>query len=709
MKKIKTIMIALTTIILFIMITIMFDYDQSNTYTKIPHYEYKYLTIEDNTKVDKNLMYELINLASKYRIVIRITIYNNSDDTLLVYTTEEYNDLIKRIDVPTKYLNNSYDSDSFVATYNTNQKEQYAVIKDFLNNNRYKYYSMNQFIDNGENLTDDYLIFYRNIDDYNQFISEAKNIITFTPDSNVVLGSPPTNLVLLALILTMVLYLIFYFIINVFDIYNRGNEIGTLRLLGYKNNGIFWMLSKDSLRYYLIIDSIWIIVSFFIKNTSIKYIVIQALFVIIFTIVTIVVTYFSVVLIANKYSISDIIKDKQISKSVGRLASIFKVIVSSLIIVVVGSLLMNYFTVIKLISIRKKSNQVLDYSVITHLGVYSDEYREYEKYNVFYQKLEDSDIDYYYSDFHYCYGNYNNDYSKTLIENKEFYPIAFVDQNYLNKIDIEIFDSQGILINASDYPDQELFLIPLSKKDDLEYIANYYQREFSDVYEKRNVSMDFQYFFYKDQMIPTLRQEVTSISSPIMHVINDKYVFNYFTDKGIGLMIAGNGYDTGLVMKIDTSNIDELMSIVKDCGLSKTILKHNIRTINSKYTTELNQLSKTLSIDLITVSIFIFINLLISYQYALLITDEKRNEIVIKYLLGFKIKDSIKESQNNYLILSVLSIIIAAIVYYFVIRKYYIYLLLSIIVNTLIDLYLSRGMLINIQRHDVIKQIKGGA
>lgn len=702
-------MIALTTIILFIMITIMFDYDQSNTYTKIPHYEYKYLTIEDNTKVDKNSMYELINLASKYRIVIRITIYNNSDDTLLVYTTEDYNDLIKRIDVPTKYLNNSYDSDSFVATYNTNQKEQYAVIKDFLNNNRYKYYSMNQFIDNGENLTDDYLIFYRNIDDYNQFISEAKNIITFTPDSNVVLGSPPTNLVLLALILTMVLYLIFYFIINVFDIYNRGNEIGTLRLLGYKNNGIFWMLSKDSLRYYLIIDSIWIIVSLFIKNISIKYIVIQALFVIIFTIVTIVVTYFSVVLIANKYSISDIIKDKQISKSVGRLASIFKVIVSSLIIVVVGSLLMNYITVIKLISVRKKSNQVLDYSVITHLGVYSDEYREYEKYNVFYQKLEDSDIDYYYSDFHYCYGNYNNDYSKTLIENKEFYPIAFVDQNYLNKIDIEIFDSQGILINASDYPDQELFLIPLSKKDDLEYIANYYQREFSDVYEKRNVSMDFQYFFYKDQMIPTLRQEVTSISSPIMHVINDKYVFNYFTDKGIGLMIAGNGYDTGLVMKIDTSNIDELMSIVKDCGLSKTILKHNIRTINSKYTTELNQLSKTLSIDLITVSIFIFINLLISYQYALLITDEKRNEIVIKYLLGFKIKDSIKESQNNYLILSVLSIIIAAIVYYFVIRKYYIYLLLSIIVNTLIDLYLSRGMLINIQRHDVIKQIKGGA
>lgn len=705
MRKFNVIFNYLIILLIGFLITVLFDYQQSNSYISLNGRKGKAIELNDEiANISEDKLATIYEIAIRDNVIMTKERYDQEPKVIITYVvTDSLRDIFPNHLITIK----ENIKGGFISTYKTTDSNCKYYLPDFLNNNRYEFHSYKEMERDGIYAFGKYMVYYNDYDDFNQFISDVSELLGLKPEELVLEISgvimKETSWLYGGIIGIIGLFIIFYFLISIYNLYRDSKVIGCLILLGYKDKDILRNINKKELIIYFVIwFALSIIVSIIVPNATIEYFLVLILLVTVMSIITKLINYLSLKYVAKKMNISNLIKKESLIKGISNLCLGLKGIVMFLMIIfMVYSLpqLQQYLSIVK----HAKENAYLnDYAVFKTINEESEQSSDTDNQLLLFQELNDSDIDYLYVNF----SDYQHPKEYENVDQQEasgsFYRIASVDKNYLDKYPVKIIGEQIT------YKSGEYYLIPQSKKDYVEGLKVKIEKRYS----RLGINQTFQYLIYEDRKFDTYDSDndVSKVSSPLLRVIDTYYPLNYI-DTPTGLSIAGIGMTTGL--KIDISKgkkeiYNELLPILKSCNLEEALTFNNFVGYQEYFNdNELKLFNIQRLIIIVSISISMIVVLLVTMTFSLYL-EARRNEMIVKESMGFKRGDILKIIFVENIIMTIIPTI--GIYIYMAIHNFYSLNLLGLFSGILLIGEIVTDLLIIklISFKDITEQLKGG-
>lgn len=684
------------------------------------HREYISLNYNNNASIDKQLVSKMLEIAdSNHVLILKNNSSVQSEKSKNVYLSfsnisQLYDFMTKNFHVKEKNMIIENNSNLFISTYYQDNKNQIGFIPDLLQNNKYNYYTFQKLLEDNGNLYGEYIVYYKDYNDFSNFTSQVKKLVgqdisSYTKFSN------SENYIITALIIGVLFLMIFYFIFQIFDTYYKAKYISCMRLLGFLSFKIAQVMFQKKLKIYSIIVAIILLLSLlFIKNITIYHISFLFLincFIIIFTYY---INFQCVTIISGNYQATNILKKENIAIKISKTSGKLKIIAICFLIICSTFFVQSMSLLFDSLKLYNHSKELIDYGIIKDFNGDASELFDYEKQAQLYSDIvSDKRLSTFYTNFGY-FGKETEEEKKIGQEMEEAgtsIKYASVDKNYLKKEKIKLYDLNGKMVNVDDLSGV-YFLFPKSKIGMIDKFKKYYVKDSSSDYKKYNVSHDFIVYLYDEKKINSyqLNLDIKYVDSPIIRVVDDSIKISYL-ETPIGLSLFGNSLDTGLKIKIKNNKSETFHIIeehIKQNGLQNLININNFMTFEEYFSNEINIARTATAILIFTICIILLVYIIISVQVASLYVKSEQQKVIVKYLLGFEKEDIfqtiIKKNRIENLVAFILTLLFLTLFQ----RLNIVLFLISISIFIIIDFIVLFFIIKYYRFSKIYEQLKGG-
>lgn len=653
-------------VFVFIMAVFTFNHDQmeKSKYSNIDGYDYEKITLNQNEKFKNEDFKQLITIADNYDVILMRQVYDSDNDQkTFYYSKNNIEETLKLLNIDYKTSDKNFTTSSFASSYNEKSKWK---IKDLLNNDRVEIRSLSDLFNSDHFIYSEYRVYYKDLTDFDSFILESKKI--FNDSINILnddmygvnLSSNNSLNTLLPIIVSLILML-FYLVLEIFNIYNFSKKIGVMKLLGLSYVHIFIRLIKADVIFYGLLTFILLtIYHLFISGVSIALTFQLLILYLLLCMIFLVLSMISLAVIYVNKSMIDILKNKSIVSQLLKVCSVYKILVTALALIQLMITFNSMASYIEKINTLNTIKEIGNWAFFAYVGEENNQYdfNDRSNLNQFYKLLGDSDIDYLYEDFSQYDITDPSDIDRTneAIENGSYIPFATVDYNYLKNNNIKIYDKNNNPIELTK-EDHEYFIFPEEFTEYYQSFVDFYKTLYTDDEHKDKIATDYDLYTYASDEIKMYHldsensntfQSSLILTKPIIRITYDDFPINYL-DNMYGLNLTGTQYTTGLKFKI-TNNKEEVMQ-----SLDKILKKANLDQIFkfSNFATSTDLMSDELASyknEVITYSLAFFIAIsvyfIITVEINYLLLEKRKKETSVKLLLGFKY---MKAFQKNYI------------------------------------------------------------
>ena len=717
--KYVTRIIPILCILVAIIISILFlNFSQSSQYLNFFGYSRDSIRINysDDIVINDKSMKEVAKLAQDNKVVLAKSNISGKDGSIKnVYVSLDNINKIKKI-ISKKFkvvsLNKKITDDSFISTYNHQDSKQVFLIKDFLENDKYNFYTFSTLINEKGNYYGEYLVYYKNYDDFVNFSNQIKKIVGKDISTSLSITDLQTETFIL-LVFSIIFIMIFYFVFEIYDTYYNSKKIGCMKLLGFDKIKISNIMIKNKLKIYIIFSIIILILALILaRNMNL----LQFLFLLIITCLLLLITYFlnmlCVNLILKSYRTSNIIKKQNVAIKIGKTSAKLKLLMTIMMIVGISLLWNSISSLNSSLKVYNNSKELLDYGIIKDFNSDSPEIYDYDKqanlYNIIYN---DKRLSTFYSQFS-NYVKVKPDEERRIKKwesEGKYFDYASVDRNYLKKENIKIYNLNGQLVDI-DNIDGVFFLFAKSEKNIIPKFKKYYLEDSKKDYEKYNIPLEFKAYLYDDQSFNSYRLDlsVKYVKNPRLRVVDDSIKLSYI-ESSRGISVFGNSLTTGLKIKVNSNTLDYVLDDVKKAGLSNLIGQSNFMSFNDYFNDEIQRARLIMLVVCLGVALIVLVYFIISIEVFSLYVKSEQQSVVVKYLLGFdkfKIFEPIMKRNILYTVFAlVISFFILLILNLLNIILFIISVSLFLIIDCLISIFVIQKYKFN----KVYIDLKGGA
>lgn len=657
MKKVTIIVPIILMLIVTALMIFFIDKEQSKNYLRLDSYEKESIMVNYNETIiiDNNIIIKMLQIANKNNVIIQKTNFSSTESNIVnsyfsFDSIEEICNFMKKDLNLEKLKNNQENAESFISTYNHDSKNQIAIIKDILENDKYNYYVFEKLLNENGNLFGEYVVYYNKYQDFDNFSNELKQLLgqdlkTDSYYNNIQKYIP------VIILGAIIILLIFYFIFEIYEIYYKSNYIACMKLLGYDDTKITNLKTKRKSKIYIVtVSIITLLCVLFVKNISLIQIITLLIMNLILLFLSLVISHLCVKIISKMYKLSDILKKKNVASKISSISMNLKVFISSLLIVTSSIFLIQSLPLFDELKEYKNSQKLLKYGVISSFNSDRKEIYEYEKHSDLYKNIiYNNNLNTFYTEF-YKY-NIEEKHQNDILDKEEkgtYFRYASVDKNYLIKENVVIYNNDNkIDINDVEGP---FFLFPKSKTEKIYQFENYYLDYSYKDYTKHNIKTEFNFYTYDDKELNTymVNSNIKQIKSPILRVIDESIKMSYL-ETPLGINTFGTSLNTGLKIEIkDNKNetYKELQKSIKKSGLDNLIGINDFLSFNDYFLEQTKTVYLSSLMFAIVYSIIILIYITVSVQTIYLYTKSERKRIIIQRLLGHD-KDKIFSSIIN--------------------------------------------------------------
>lgn len=687
MKKIVKLISFFLFLIISILIVITIDVFQNQKYTLFEKYNFKNISFDSEFYTRKQVI-NFINLSKKYNIIIYKNSYDNGNNNIFLN--------FDNIDDMKLFFSNYFKLDIKDSNYLSTINSDAIIINDFLKNSKYNFYLYDELVNNNGYLFGNYKIFYKSIDELNDFYGEASLIGINREEisSNIVTIPFNTQFVMLIILLLILILCLFYYVFQIYNIYNQSKKIGCMKLLGlnyckiYKN-----IVLKDIWVEVLFIVFISLL-TFFLPNISFVIWFILLLINIFILLLISYIDYICIRKISTSYNIASILKKQNISKKINNTSMLLKIIFTTSILICTLTFSNVINEVIDIYKMKKKVEPLLNYAVFASIG--SENSTKFHLYNEFYKRINESKINNFYADFSKY--DLSIDSLNNVIQEEEqglYYRYASIDNNYLHKNAVIIYDqNDNIVKNNLNHS----FIFPKSKVNNINSFLNYYKKYCKVDYDKYDYPFVFNVYIYDDTKLVTYRlsDNIEYVDSPILRIITSDFPIPYL-ETPCGVNVAGTSINTSLKIDISAGKneiYNKIEPILDELGLTKALGEDTFVSYRDYLSDNLESGTKLLVTFSLIYIIVLFVYVFILIQIISIFIQEKEKNIMVKKLLGFDMINIYKKLIIKNLIFTLISIVlgllIANILEKLDYQLFFIISFLFIIIDTLIVLLLIK-------------------
>jgi hypothetical protein len=721
MKKITTI-IPIITILVAIVLSIFFlDFNQSKRYLQFNSYKKEFIAInynEDRT-LDSLVIDKILQLAEDNGVIIqKMNFSHNQPDVRNIYisfeTTEELYKFIGE-NLRLKRLNDyTNKNDGFISTYQHNDKNQIAIIPDLMENNYYNYYTFDKLLSDGDNLYGEYIVYYKGNNDFAKFSSDVSELLGQDISSNSHFNDL-TKYTIIALLISVSIMLLFYFIFQIYDTYYKSQKIGCMKLLGYSESKITSLLIKKRIKIYFLFSLFTLLILLIlIKNITFSNLIFLFNVNFILILLTIIINYVCVKIIFGGYNVSNILKKQNIALKISKTSLKLKVVTTVLFIITLCISFQQLSPIYSELKVYRDAKELLQYGVIATFNADAKEIYDYEKHSELYKLIaRNPELNTFYSSFD-NYGVMNEEEqrnSNLLEEQGTYFRYGSIDKNYLKKESIVVYDVNNHLVDI-DKINSTFFLFPKSKYGKIEKFEEFYKKRSADDYIKYNIENDFVAYIYDDQTINSYRLDLKTkyVSSPILRVIDEAVRLSYI-ETPLGINTFGTSLGTSLKIEIKNNKKETFEILEKDiekAGLKNLIGLDNFISFSDYFESEI-RLSRIVSFVALTlISIIFGVYLIISMQIISLYIKSDKQRVNVKYLLGYGKKKIFSIIVNKNAMYNVIAFIIAIVILVLTEQLNILFYLISISAFAVIDLIVLFTIIRTYDFSKMYLQLKGG-
>ena len=417
----------------------------------------------------------------------------------------------------------------------------------------------------------------------------------------------------------------------------------------------------------------------------------------------------------------EILKNHSIIRQLLKVCSLYKVIVSFLMIILLITTLgsgVSYFDKVKMM---RRMEKVKDWGFYTIVNEENNQYNFENRSNLnkFYEALNNSNIDYIYEDFSQYDITNPEDIVMTdeAIDSGEDFPFATVDYNYLKQSGIKIKNENNQEIELTK-KDHEYFIFPEEYKEYHERFINYYKKEVDRKFKGNSIKFNDKLFTYQadeiyqhyvdkddgDVVVSKLK-----IKKPILRITYDQYPINYLDDL-FGLNLIGTNETTALKIKIKQNKQDtvkELDGILEKEHLDKVFQGSNFVTALDLVGNELLRYKNEIILEGIMFLLALSIYMIITVEINLLQLEKRNKEIYVKLLLGYDKKRALNIIYRSDIVTIMIPIIVALGFELIIVKSFNILVFLAILLTIAFELIVFICVTMNIRLDKVSENLKG--
>lgn len=683
----KFIIIICSLLVAFITISFVKYYDLSDAqkYTlRNDGVETSVLTFDKESGISMERLNELSLIVNANNALLTKSVY--FDDYIAVYTSDQtFVELAQRLSndgIEVKSNSCQVSESCYFASYETGEETQLDYSKDFLDNQRYRYYLLKDIDVSGGIIFGNYFLTTENIsqieNELGDYVSGVKSVPLISGGD--MRQKDTANLMLSVSFISIGML----FIAMIFALTNDSPKIAIAKLNGLSSKDIHQLVKPPLKRIVLSVSFFSYLV--LVLNATYIHADFSKLYLGLILTLTLVLEIVSLVatkLIVSRIKASSAIKNESYTGLLFSVNTVVKIVVMASLLVLFTSL---SYESIDYIKTQKSINA---YSNIFDLAVFQSSYGEMEDEDVFFDNL----LSFYkdvssrfvtitsqFEDLMYKYNpdKYFESYSleerkreEDLRKSMNAFGFARVDKNFLMREGVVLFDPQGNAVDISIDYDENIILLPKSDVHLWEDVkASLIENSsFSHAYLsyfKRQITTDtYQYFYYENRYIQSNLPAISAdgkIDSPWMYLESPNNVFTFQYPGGLGIAAMGINTNVKFVVPEDVTRVELYQR------LSPYLMKHDLfehlplsyfLTIEEMIGQPAKQANEQLGIIWGFFIIGFTLNILLMLQSIRLYFIRNSKDIAVKKMLGYKVLDIFKTSISNSAQIFMMSALIA--------------------------------------------------
>ncbi len=444
-----------------ILITLLFDNNQVNSYISLNGMDSKAISINNETEnISADKLQQIFDLAIKDEVILEKTLYDQNRKVVINYlvTTD-----LSKIFYNDKLEIQNCVADGFISTYKTTDLNCIYYLPDFMNNNKYEFHSYKEMAQEGIYWYGTYMVYYHNLENFDKFVSDISEVLSLNKEELILENSgvieKNTSWLYMGTIGLIIFFIVFFFLISIYNMYRNSKEIGCLVLLGLDDKSILKFVSNRELINFLIISTILTSIAFLlIPNSTINYFLALLMLVFSMSIISAIINVLSLKFINLKINISNLIKKESLIRNISNFCMVLKGLVICLAMLFLVYVLPQLSQYLNASRIAKNNEYLNQYAVFKTINEENAQSSNTDNQLLFFQKLSKSETEYLYVNFSDYQHPEDYDNPDQQEANGNYYRIASVDENYLEKYPVQIIEDN---LNSKG----EYYLIPFSKKN----------------------------------------------------------------------------------------------------------------------------------------------------------------------------------------------------------------------------------------------------
>lgn len=679
MKNIVKIMSFISFLIITSFIVIILELNQREKYVLFNDYKFQNITFKDDDTITNQQIIDFIDLARENNVIITKT-YLSDDITNIYVNVENIESLYSLIN--SNFELSKFEDKKFLSTFDKDG----IIIKDFLNNSKYNYKLFSELIDEGKYLYGNYKLFYQNDEQLENFFS-VSNINSQQFLSQVQTSTLNYTTLSYIVIILILLLGLFYYVFQIYSVYNQSKKIGCMKLLGIDNKKIY----KNIILEHILVELIFVVlitsVCLFLPNITFKMWSIILLANLSMLLFILYIDYICIKKISANCSISSILKKEDITKPIAKTSIFLKMAFSILILIFVGLFQSYIIEAVESYRTQKNIEPLLNYAVFYGINENLDK-KNFYKLNNIYSELGANDIDYFYADFSKYNIKLEEDLERTIIaeKNHEYYRFASVDKNYLDKINLVLYDNNN---NTIDEISSMSLAFPKSKINEIEPFIKYYNSYCKVDYDKYNYPLNFNIYVYEDTKMPTFRLEenILSVESPILRIITNDFPIPYL-ETPCGINVAATGMNTSLKIKINNDReetYNRLYKILLKYDLNENLTPETFVSYSEYLSDTLSVARDSIILCSLTIIVIMTAYIFILIQFASILIKSNENIILVKKILGFEFYRIYKKLIIKNFLFTIISIVLSLLILRLLGQIEFSIIIIASIIFTIID------------------------
>lgn len=717
-------------IFVFVIITIfclfLLDQKENDRYYHIEGYDFIKFSLKQNDKYDKKDYLDMIDFANKNHVILMKNTEVNMSGELIntfYFSKTDIKDILDQLDI--KYTVNKGNLTTACSITLDQNKCTYHIL-DLLGNNNVQIKTLSDLFSSEDYMFSDYRIYYKDPLDADNFLKEMtkrfEETVTEYDESLMGMNLGASSTIQYVPISIIFIFVLFYLVLEMFNVYQASKRVSVMKLMGIGLPRIYRKLMfRDILFYILLSVILLILLRFSIIDIDVEILMGFVLLYLFICLVFLILSFLSLVLIYYKKSMIEILKNHSIIRQLLKVCSLYKVIVSFLMIILLITTLgsgVSYFDKVKMM---QRMEKVKDWGFYAIVNEENNQYNFENRSNLnkFYEALNNSNIDYIYEDFSQYDITNPEDIVMTdeAIDSGEDFPFATVDYNYLKQSGIKIKNENNQEIELTK-KDHEYFIFPEEYKEYHERFINYYKKEVDKKFKGNSIKFNDKLFTYQadeiyqhyvdkddgDVVVSKLK-----IKKPILRITYDQYPINYLDDL-FGLNLIGTNETTALKIKIKQNKQDtvkELDSILEKEHLDKVFQGSNFVTALDLVGNELLRYKNEIILEGIMFLLALSIYMIITVEINLLQLEKRNKEIYVKLLLGYDKKRALNKIYRSDIVTIMIPIIVALGFELIIVKSFNIMVFLAILLTIAFELIVFICVTMNIRLNKVSENLKG--